>query len=608
MATQSKKTNQLPDGITTANLLEYYSTGQTWYRRAFERMRLLDAADKGRLWEAIQAKFPSYQILPDTNNVSWVKDNILASIYTVCKSAQLLPSSEETVSVVAAINEWLTHYWDTKHIGYYQFLAGERAALTNVGITQVGWNSTAADPENLSGTGAPVLKNIDPMQFVRDPFADSLLTSGWCYTWGPYHASVFKRDPKYKDAFDEYIRQKLSSSNLSVPNKLGDGPTMTQAQAEKGNHMLVIFYVRDGEKVHEIHTIAGEYVLFVKEDIRPAMFPFAMLYCNVPAGDLIGTSPAAKIFSNNVAVNLMDSLLLTAEYKNQNPPKFVSATSGLNIGTFVKHGHEADRTFVVSGDASRAVHYHQFPQPSPMAPQLVGRLGANISQISGVDGRYTGRDTGSILTTGGIEAALDQATLIDTPKIMNYEDYTRQLTELLLANMLEFSPKRKYVILNPATNKVGAFEVDFPNVPKDILSSFSISISSELPKNKQRIANMANMLMEKQMQYAGSGMQVELITPEEWLMMQDIPNKEVMRERMGLQRDADYLQKVAEVLTTFSELTKRGVPPEEAMQASAQALAASSTPGGQFEMPMVSQEAPPLPPDIGGMPPAPPTI
>ena len=91
-------------------------------------------------------------------------------------------------------------------------------------------------------------------------------------------------------------------------------------------------------------------------------------------------------------------------------------------------------------------------------------------------------------------------------------------------------------------------------------------------------------------------------------MMQDIPNKEVMRERMGLQRDADYLQKVAEVLTTFSELTKRGVPPEEAMQASAQALAASSTPGGQFEMPMVSQEAPPLPPDIGGMPPAPPTI
>lgn len=608
MAAQSKKTNQLPDGITVADLMDHYSTGQTWYRRAFERMRLLDAADKGRLWEAIQAKFPSYQILPDTNNVSWVKDNILASIYTVCKSAQLLPSSEETVSVVAAINEWLTHYWDTKHIGYYQFLAGERAALTNVGITQVGWNSLAADPENLSGTGAPVLKNIDPMQFVRDPFADSLLTSGWCYTWGPYHASVFKRDPKYKDAFDEYIRQKLSSSNLSVPNKLGDGPTMTQAQAEKGNHMLVIFYVRDGEKVHEIHTIAGEYVLFVKEDIRPAMFPFAMLYCNVPAGDLIGTSPAAKIFSNNVAVNLMDSLLLTAEYKNQNPPKFVSATSGLNIGTFVQHGHEADRTFVVSGDASRAVHYHQFPQPSQMAPQLVGRLGANISQISGVDGRYTGRDTGSILTTGGIEAALDQATLIDTPKIMNYEDYTRQITELLLANMLEFSPKRKYVILNPATNKVGAFEVDFPNVPKDILSSFSISISSELPKNKQRIANMANMLMEKQMQYAGSGMQVELITPEEWLMMQDIPNKEVMRERMGLQRDADFLQKVAEVLTTFSELTKRGVPPEEAMQASAQALAASSTPGGQFEMPMVSQEAPPLPPDIGGMPPAPPTI
>lgn len=608
MATQTNTSSTLPEGITVEVLKEYFTTGQTWYRKAFDRMRLLDAADKGRLWESLQAKFPPYQILPDTNNISWVKDNILASIYTVCKSAQLLPSSEETVDAVFAINKWLTHYWDTKRVGYYQFLAGERAALTNIGITQVGWNSTAPDPENLSGPGTPVFKNIDPMQFVRDPFAQDLASSGWCYTWGPYHSSVFKRDARYRERFEAYILQKLSAGNLSIPSKLGDGPTMSQAQGEKGNHMLVVFYVRDGEKLHEIHTIGGEFVLFVKEDIKPAMFPFAILYCNAPAGDLVGTSVPAKVFSNNLAINIMDSLLLTAEYKNQNPPKFISATSGLNIGTFVKHGNEADRTFVVSGDASRAVHYHQFPAPSQLAMSLVGKLGVDVQQMSGVDGRYTGRDTGSILTTGGIEASLDQATLIDTPKIMHYEEYTRQLTQLLLANMLEFSPKRRYALLNKGTNKVVSFEVDFPTIPKDILSTFSISISSELPKNKQRIANMANTLMEKQMQYASSGMKVELITPEEWLQMQDIPNREQMQERMGIQREADYLQKATEVLATFAELTKAGFTPEEALQVSAKALEASSTPGGEMEMPMVAQEAPPMPPDMAQMPMPPQTI
>ena len=610
MADKKVDTTALPEGITTQILKGYFNTGQTWYKRAFDRMRLLDAADKGRLWEALQAKFPSYQILPDTNNVSWVKDNILASIYTVCKSAQLLPTSEETVPTTFVVNQWLEHYWSTHNVGYYQFLAGERAALTNIGITQVGWNPNAPDIENTSGAGAPVFKNIDPMQFARDPFADSLQTAGWCYTWGSYHTSVFQRDPRYAAAFKTFLAAKNSAvGNLSLSVKLTDGPSATQGQAENGNHLLVIFWIRDGEQIHEIHTIAGEHVLFVKQDIRPSIFPFAILYCNAPAGDLVGTSAPAKVFSNSVAINLMNSLLLTAEYKNQNPPKFVSSASGLNIGAFVQHGHEADKTFVVSGDASRAVHYHQFPTPSQMTPQIVGKLGMDVQQISGVDGRYTGRDTGSILTTGGMEAMLDQATLIDAPKIMFYEQYTRELTHLLLANMLEFSPQRRYVVLNPATNKAGVIKVNFPDIPKDTLGAFAVSISSELPKNKQRIANMANMLMEKQMQYSASGMKVDLITPEEWLMMQDLPNKELMQERMGIQRDADYMQQVSEILATFSELTKNGVEPEAALQATAEAFAASQKPGGgEVQLPMAAAEAPMPPPDMGQAPPPPPTI
>lgn len=603
MAKDTGVSTKLPEGLQLATLKSYFQTGQQWYKRAFDRMRLLDAADKSRLWEALRAKFPSYQILPDTNNVAWVKENILASIYTVRKAAHLLPSSTETVSLVFEINKWLDHFWDVNNIGYYQFLAGERAALTNLGITQVGWNASKADPESLTGKGAPVLKNIDPMQFCRDPFADSLQTSGWCYVWGLYHGSIIQKNPMYKDAFEAFLATKQGVGNLPLSDRWGDGPNATNGQAAADNYLLVTFWVREGDQIHEIHTIGGDYVLCVKQNIQPSMFPFALLYCNAPAGDLVGTSAPARIFSNSVAINLMNSLMLTAEYKNQNPPKFISAASGLNIGTFVQHGHEADKTFVVSGDASKAVHYHQFPPTSQFAPQIVGKLGMDIQQISGVDGRYTGRDTGSILTTGGMEAMLDQATLIDAPKIMNYEEYTRDLTRLILANVIEFSPKRKYAMLNPATHTVSMFEVDFPPIKQDILTAFSISISSDLPKNKQRIAAAANTLMEKQMQYAGTGQQVELITPEEWLMMQDLPFKELMQERMGIQRSANYLEQVSEILTTFSELVKQGTAPEEALQMTAQAMEQSQRPGGQPpEMPMVAPEAPMGAPEMGGMP------
>ena len=119
----------------------------------------------------------------------------------------------------------------------------------------------------------------------------------------------------------------------------------------------------------------------------------------------------------------MSSIILTSEFKNQRPPRFVNGQSGINIATFVKHGNDADRTFVVQGDASKAVSYQQFPQPTAQAVTSMQMMSNDIKQVSGVDDRYTGRDTGSMLTTGAVESSLDQVTMIDAPKVDNYERY-----------------------------------------------------------------------------------------------------------------------------------------------------------------------------------------
>ena len=96
MTTKNNDTGiTLPGEITVAMLKEYFSTATTEYSKAMRKAQQLDAIDSGSLWEALQAKFPAYQLLPDTNHVSYVKNNILASIYTVGKSANLLPTSEQ---------------------------------------------------------------------------------------------------------------------------------------------------------------------------------------------------------------------------------------------------------------------------------------------------------------------------------------------------------------------------------------------------------------------------------------------------------------------------------------------------------------------------------
>lgn len=590
-------TIKLPDGLTIEYLKENWKDALDAYGPAFKRATVIDATDRGKLWKAIKVKFPKYQVLPDTNHVSYIKTNLLASLYSVGRSASIQPTSENDTTITREVNLILDHIWDTQSVSYFQMLAGERAALLNLGITQVGWdNSILKGTDDTFGKGAPVFKNVNPLRFMRDPYALDLETSAYCMTWDDFHKNVIKRNPNYQKEFAKY-EENQTKITQDTPTLMTD----QQKKPTKNYFRVTIHWVQLEGKVHEVHTLDSEHVLYIKEDIKPSMFPFAMLYCNIPAGDVIGTSEPSRIFANSVAYNLMNSIIMTADVKNQKPPRFVNQQAGINLRDFIQYGADSDYTFVVNGDASRAVHYHQFPQVSPSTMSTIQSLGYDIQSITGVDGKYTGKDTGSILTTGGIEQMLDQATLVDQPKIVNYEHYTLRLTKLVLGNLRAFGSKRSYYLKDPKTRTHKTIEVAFDELKDDTIFNYALNISAHLPKNKQRIAQMANVIMEKQMQYsAGGQQQVSLITPEEWLAMQDLPNQEYMQERMGIERANDYVDKVAKVIFQYSELLDVGMLPDDALLATADAMQTGmpSPMGPTGQGAMMNQEMPqePRPP------------
>lgn len=570
-----EKINGVELRVPVTKLREQFDLCKSQYFKEHRRMQVLDLVDRGGLWEALGAKFPAYQILPDTNHVSYIKSNLVASIYTVAKCAELLPTSENDKGIITNVNVALEQEWSLTNIAKMQKQAGSNAALHNIGITQIGWDENMVSGGEVIQKGQVRAKNISPLKFMRDPFAIDLKNSGYCMTYDKYHKSVFLANSKYRTEFEKYLSSRKNSGTiLDIPEILG-------AKASSSNDdyfTLVIFWEKVQDKngnivIDEIHTVNAEAVLYIRQAIKPNRFPFALLYCNEPGDSLVGISEPAKIFANSVAYNVMDSISLTSAYKNQRPPKYVSSDSGLNINSFAQHANDADYTFVVNGDASKAVHYHQFPQVDPHIGEITLRLDNNIKQISGVDERYTGRDTGSIITTGGIEDQLNRVTIIDTPKIENFEDYAKQLTELVLANLIEFGGKRKYLIKdNEHVNTYKSIEVDFPKLDSQTVFNYQINVSSELPRNKARLAEMANQLMEKQMQYQQQGESVDLITVEEWLMCQDLPMKEYMLERMGIQRMNNEVENVSQTLFQFAELTKNGMNPQDAMMAVAKSL------------------------------------
>lgn len=570
MSKNSKDENKFDEEKVLGKLKEKLDICNQYYARDVKRMRMLDMVDSGDIWKAIDAKFPPYQILPDTNKVNYVKENILASLYTTCKSASILPTSEDDAELCTKLNLILDNLWEVEDIAFKQFEAGERAALLNIGISQIGWEENTMRGKN---KGAVVVKNVDPMQFRRDPFAQDLESSGYCYTFERLHKSIILENPKYKDIFKKWLDERqYKHAEEMIP---AYNTKLTEGSHSDDHFNLYRWWVRTPEGINEIHTIDTDVILYHKENIKPSVFPFAILYCNAPGNKLIGASGPAKIFANSVAYNFIMSLMITLEYKNQRPPKFLNTQSGLNVAAFTRHGAEADRTFVVNGDASQAVHYQQFPAMSPNVTNMLEMIGFDVNAVSGVDDKYTGRDTGSIITTGGTEEMLNRVTMIDTPKIMNYEKYTKDLTKIVLQYMLEYSPKRTYFIKDDTSSDYNVVEVDFPKIDKNAIFNYAIAISSELPKNKQRIAAWADMIMEKQMQYRENGGDVNLLTEEEWLQMQDVPFKEQLLERMGFQRDTNTLKEVSQTVLQFNSLLEQGLSPDEAMMQVAETLNAT---------------------------------
>ena len=74
------------------------------------------------------------------------------------------------------------------------------------------------------------------------------------------------------------------------------------------------------------------------------------------------------------------------------------------------------------------------------------------------------------------------------------------------------------------------------------------------------------------MQYQEANMQVDLITAEEWLMYQDVPYKEQLLERMGIQRETSILEETAQSIYEYGEMIDQGMSPEDALLQTAQGV------------------------------------
>ena len=157
----------------------------------------------------------------------------------------------------------------------------------------------------------------------------------------------------------------------------------------------------------------------------------------------------------------------------------------------------------------------------------------------------------------------------DNGRIANLQAWVKSVTELIMLFYLENGgSKRSFPVINQSNEVQQIKDIDFEQMKSDdVRFDFVCNITPNLPTNLVRLGEIANQLMEKQMQYNS---QPPLITIEEWLMYQDFPQKYQILKRMKDDRMRNDVEELQSDIINYAGLVQQGVRPESAVNMLAQ--------------------------------------
>ncbi len=546
--------------------------------------KVLDAYDSGKFWDEIKVKLPKHQIIPDTNKVFYVKNNMINSVYSAPYLADVLPLDPADQDEARQINKLLEYAYNKHEIGNKQLQAGERAALLNVGFLQIGWNDDVT--YTMGEGGKTVTQNGDIEVIVRDPkdvfldpnFKDFQRGRALFIVTEDSSENLLAEYPACREELlalvkaDEDRRRTGAQLLASAVNtdSVNNYHSLDVQKGSVGMFTVTIAYKmvadENGRRVDQVIYVAGSVVLEYKKGIVPECYPIVALYNLPPERDAYGVGVCSRILRNALSLNILDSIAVTHTYASQRTPLILDLRSGLNLARVAADMNNPDRIFpITSGTARDALVRMDYPELPRSLDIIRNGLSDAINEISGIDDRYTGRDTGSVTTTGGMERLQQRISLTDNTRIAMVEQYARNLSRMILEFYIAKGGKRAFVSVNNYEDPVKAvLTVDFDKYhDKKKNFVYSINATPLLPKTRQRLAEAANIIMQVQMQYGG---QIQLLTPEEWMFFQDFPQKDMILDRMKIDRLRNDQQEIASELTSFGSLTEQGMRPEAAVE------------------------------------------
>ena len=544
--------------------------------------KILDAADHSDIWKVFNRKLPRHTQTPNNNLITVIKEATKASIMPTSYAGEFRPMTMEAKQIADTANKFFQMKWNASGMNEVNDSAGEYAFLHGTSGVLFGWNNNIIDKADVAGYFNPAAhsqfqaKAYHPSNIFPDPTANTVDEMRYLFFAERKSKAFLKTITRFTNAI-----YNIENSNDSL------GPSDANYILDKSKQYSsdVVTFITCYKRVVrkkidpitgmaslvpsvDIIYMAGRNILDISKDIQPNIIPFVPLYDEKIPNNFWGISKCYKVLSLVLTLNQIDSAEATGYLKNQNPAEFINALAGLNVAEYQRKRDNPDAAFTVNCDPRIVQAYAQRPEIPKNIDTFRQYLIQSIQQVSGVDSVYLGRSFGSIQTTGGVQNALDRATMRDTNRIKKIDEFIRKEIEIMAQFFILHGKQETFFAETPNNSQVPGQELTFDPTSLIAREDIDISVSNAAPRSNASYEEAAMKIMELQMKYSPAEHGYpDFITPEEFIGWLNIPKDQchILMERMKNQMVNMKVEEYMAVLTAVGTLTQGGMTPEQAL-------------------------------------------
>jgi hypothetical protein len=444
------------------------------------------------------------------------------------------------------------------------------------------------DLRNRLFQGDICVKRIPVANFFPDPDAYRLEECKFVEVTDVLSLAQVKENPE----FQKYAGKKLQDLDITGPGQDQDesgaiygreATPLNNGMNVQGDEMVTLHThwdreFKDGKWTYNCtyYLKEADFILLRLTDIKPAEFPFGVLYDEEEEAEFFGSSTAMDILENQKIINKLDQTASILGVLHQNPQKVVLRESGINAQELARTGTLPGKVWTSNVDASKAISVVQ-PMDIPKSLfELKDRKEADIKDAVGVNEAYTGQSVGSLTTSTGVDSLIERATIRDKDKMIQIDEFVERISHLIVTFILyKWQDKRPITTTGPnGQPQYGEYEPISGNIAEQLEWRVKSDVYAKAPVTQATKRQQADNLMQMQGQFQFNP---PIITPEEWIRFQDFDVKEEILARMQVDRTkleaqkaqnlADHMMQIADEI---SKMRSQGINEQDIQQAAIQ--------------------------------------